>query len=275
MGTCSPRHPARRRGLRNESGAFAVSGGRGEEEGQVTHERGARRTQIGREGTAHARARAQAQLRRADQAREGPARHARRAPGADRRGLRVGTRGGPRPAQVVGALPRQAEDRDVHAPDQAARGPGDSRAAAGRRRALPSVREDRGRALDAADDSAPLPRARLAAGGVPPPRRGRTDDRRRVRRRGPQRDRLPRRGSRARRAVRRHSGHRGRDDVLLRQPRLLRPAAEAQDHRLRLRAPLQRTGDQLHRSRRGDPRRGARLRRARRRRPLVGAAAGA
>ena len=62
----------------------------------------------------------------------------------------------------------------------------------------------RGRALDAADDSAPLPRARVAAGGVPPPRRGRTDDRRRVRRRGPQRDRLPRRGPRARRAVRRH-----------------------------------------------------------------------
>ncbi len=70
------------------------------------------------------------------------------------------------------------------------------------------------------------------------------------------------------------AGHRGRDDVLLRQPGLLRPAAQAQDHRLRLRAPLQRAGDQLHRTRRRDPRRRARLRRARRRRPVVGAAAG-
>ena len=154
---------------------------------------------------------------------------------------------------MVGALPRQAEDRDVHAPDQAARRPGDTRAAAGRRRALTAVRKERGRALDAADDSAPLPRARLSAGGVPPPGRGRTDDRRRVRRRRPERDRLPGGGARARRAVRRHPGHRGGDEVLLRQPGLLRPAAQAQDHRLRLRAPLQRAGDQLHRARRRDP----------------------
>ena len=110
-----------------------------------------------------------------------------------------------------------------------------------------------GRVLDAADDPAPLPRARLPAGGVPPARRGRTDDRRRVRRRRPERDRLPCCRSRPRRAVRRHPGHRGRDEVLLRQPGLLRSAAQAQDHRLRLRASLQRAGDQLHRPRRRDP----------------------
>ena len=48
-------------------------------------------------------------------------------------------------------------------------------------------------------------------------------------------------------------GHRGGDEVLLRQPGLLRPAAQAQDHGLRLRAPLQRARDQLHRARRRDP----------------------
>ena len=62
--------------------------------------------------------------------------------------------------------------------DQAARGWVTPAAAAGRRRALSSVRQDSGRALDAADRLAPLPRARVAAGGFPPPRRGRTDDRR-------------------------------------------------------------------------------------------------
>ena len=43
---------------------------------------------------------------------------------------------------------------------------------------------------------------------------------------------------------------RGGDAVLLRQPGLLRPAAQAQDHDLRLRAPLQRARDQLHLARR-------------------------
>ena len=75
------------------------------------------------------------------------------------------------------------------------------------------VREGLGRALDAADDSAPLPRARLAAGGVPPARRGRADDRRRLRRRRPERDRLPRRRARPRRALRRHARHRGGDEA--------------------------------------------------------------
>ncbi len=113
----------------------------------------------------------------------------------------------------------------------------------------------------------------VPARGVPPPGRGRTDDRRRVRRRRAERDRLPRRGRRRGRALRRHARPRGGDALLLRQPGLLRPAAQAQDHDLRLRPPLQRARDQLHRARRGRPRRRARVRRPRRRRPLVRAAA--
>ncbi len=65
-------------------------------------------------------ARAQAQPGRAAEAREGAARDPRRAAGADRRRLRERRRGGRRPAAVVGPLPRQAEDRDVHAPGQGA-----------------------------------------------------------------------------------------------------------------------------------------------------------
>ena len=65
-------------------------------------------------------ARPQAQPGRAPQAREGAARDPRRAARADRRRLRERRRGGRRPAPVVGPLPRQAEDRDVHAPRQGA-----------------------------------------------------------------------------------------------------------------------------------------------------------
>ena len=142
------------------------------------------------------------------------------------------------------------------------------------RRAVLEYGKGVGRALDAADDPAPLPRARLAAGGLPPARRGRADDRRRVRRRRPERDRLPRR--RASRTTSSSTSTPVVEEVtrvLLREPRLLRPAAQAQDHHLRVRAPLQRAGDQLHRARRRAPGRRAGLRRPRRRRPLVGAPA--
>ena len=108
-----------------------------------------------------------------------------------------------------------------------------------------------------------------AARRVRPPRRGRVDDRRCVRRRRAQHHRLPARRRRARRAVRRDPRDRRGDVLLLREPRLQRPAAQAQDHDLGLRAPLQRGGDQLHRARRRDPRGRGGLRRARRRRSLV------
>ena len=101
---------------------------------------------------------------------------------------------------------------------------------------------------------------------------GRADDGRGVRRRRPQPDRLPRRRARARRALRRDRAAGRGDRVLLRQPGLLRPSAQAQDLDLRLRPPLQRAGDQLHLPRRRHPRRRARVRGARRRRPLVRAA---
>ncbi len=60
--------------------------------------------------------------------------------------------------------------------------------------------------------------------------------------------------------------------VLLRAPRVHRPAAQAQDLDLGVRAPLQRARDQLHLTGRGRPRRPRGLRSAGRRRPLVGAA---
>ncbi len=104
-------------------------------------------------------------------------------------------------------------------------------------------------------------------------RGGRPHDRGRVRRRRSQHHRLPAHRARARRAVRRNADPRGGRRVLLRQPRLLGPAAQAQDHDLRVRAPLQRARDQLHRPRRRPARRRAGLRRHRGRRPRVGAAA--
>ena len=71
--------------------------------------------------------------------------------------------------------------------------------------------------------------------------------RRRLRRRRPQHHRLPGRRPRRRRALRHPADRRRGGRVLLRQPRLLEPAAQAQDHDRRLRRPLQRAGDQLHR----------------------------
>ena len=117
------------------------------------------------------------------------------------------------------------------------------------------------------------PPAAGAAGRLRPPRLSGADDRGGLRRRGPQRHRLSGRGPRRRRALRRDAGDRRGDELLLRQPGLQRPAAQAQDHDLDLRTPVQRCRDQLHRARRRDPRRRRGLRGPRRRRALVGAAA--
>ena len=174
---------------------------------------------------------------------------------------------------MVGPLPRQAEGRDVHAADQAARGPRERRAVAHDRRAVGRARVGRGRAQHAADDPAPPPPAAGAARRLRPPRRSGADDRGGLRGRGPQRHRLPGRGPRRRRALRRDAGDRRGDELLLRQPGLQRSSAQAQDHDLGLRTPLQRCRDQLHRARRRDPRRGRGLRGPRGRWALVGAAA--
>ncbi len=128
-------------------------------------------------------------------------------------------------------------------------------AAAHDRRALERARPRRRRADDAPDDPAPLPRARLDADGVRPPARRRPDDRRRLRRRRPEPDGLPGRRPRARRALRRHRAARRGHGILLRQPGLLGPAAQAQDLDLGLRASLQRARDQLHLAGRRDSQR--------------------
>ena len=187
-------------------------------------------------------------------------------------GLRERRRGGHRPPPVVGPLPRQAEDRDVHAPRQGPGRPAVGRRAAHDRRGLEPLRQGRRRALDTAEHPAALPGAREAAGHLRAPRPLRHHDRRRLRRHRAQHHRLPRAGDRRRRALRRLADRHRRGRPLLRQPRLGEPAAEAQVLDLRLRRPLQRAGDQLHLADRDRQRRPRGLRRPRRRRPLVGAA---
>ena len=173
---------------------------------------------------------------------------------------------------MVGPLPRQAEDRDVHAPRQGPGRPAVGRRAAHDRRGLEPLRQGRRRALDTAEHPAALPGAREAAGHLRAPRPLRDHDRRRLRRHRAQHHRLPRAGDRRRRALRRLADRHRRGRPLLRQPRLGEPAAEAQVLDLRLRRPLQRARDQLHLADRDRQRRPRGLRRPRRRRPLVGAA---
>ncbi len=222
-----------------------------------------------REASGRLGARAQAQPRRAAEAREGAARHPRRAAGPDRRRLRGGRRGGRRPPPVVGPLPRQAEDRHVHAARQGAGGEALAEGAARDRRDVEPLRPRRRRALDAAEHPAPLARAREAAGRLRAPRGGGHDHRRRLRRHRPQHHRLPRAGPRGRRALRLQPDRRRRRRPVLRQPRLGEPAAQAQVLDRRLRRPLQRARDQLHLADR-DSQRGPRgLRRARGRRALL------
>ena len=109
-------------------------------------------------------------------------------------------------------------------------------------------------------------------GRLRPAARSRAHLGRRVRRHGAQHHRLPGRRSRARRALRPDAGARGGGGILLRQPRLLGPAAEAQDRDHRVRGQLRGARDQLRRPRRRAPRGRGGVRRARRRWALVGAA---
>ena len=126
-------------------------------------------------------------------------------PGADRRRLRGRRRGGHRAPPVVGPLPRQAEDRHVHAARQAPGRRSSAARAARDRRGLEPLRQGRRRALDAAERPAPLPRAREAARRLRAPRRRGHHDRRRLRRHRAQHHRLPRAGDRRRRALRLHA----------------------------------------------------------------------
>ena len=180
--------------------------------------------------------------------------------------------GGHRPPPVVGPLPRQAEDRDVHAARQAPERAPDAGEAARDRRGLEHVRARRRRARDAPEHPAPLARARAPARRLRPPRRGGDHDRRRLRRHRAQHHRLPGAGPRPGELFDCSPVVEEAAELLLRQPGLLRPPAQAQVHDRRLRRPLQRAGDQLHRARRRDPRGPRGVRRAGRRRALVGAA---
>src|SRR2546425_4766843 len=99
------------------------------------------------EGSPDARTRPEAELGRAAEARQEPARDPRRAARADRLRLRAGRRGGHRPAEVMGPLPRQAEDRDVHAAREDRRRRGHARAAPSDRRDLERARSRLGRAV--------------------------------------------------------------------------------------------------------------------------------
>ena len=155
-----------------------------------------------REAARRLGARAQAQPGRAPEAGEGAARDPRRAAGADRRRLRERRRGGRRPAPVVGPLPRQAEDRHVHAPREGAGRAALAARAARDRRGLEPLRQGRRRALDAAEHPAALARAREAARRLRAPRGGGHHDRRRLRRHRAQHHRLPGAGPRRRRALR-------------------------------------------------------------------------
>ena len=123
-----------------------------------------------REASRRLGARPQAQPGRAPEEGEGAARDPRRAAGADRRGLRERGRGGHRPPPVVGPLPRQAEDRDVHAPREGAGREALAARAARDRRGLEPLRQGRRRALDAAEHPAALARAREAARRLRAPR---------------------------------------------------------------------------------------------------------
>ena len=224
------------------------------------------------EATGRLGARPQAEPGRAHQAGEGAARHPRRAARADRGRLRERRRGGHRPPAVVGPLPRQAQDRDVHAPRSRSRRACCRRRAARDRRGLEPLRQGRRRALDAAVHPAALARAREAAGRLRPPRRGRAS-------RPPAAAATPCATSPAAR-----SQGIAADELfdatpivdrggrpLLRQPRLREPAAQAQVHDLGLRRPLQRARDQLRLADRRRQRRPRGLRGPRRRRALLGA----
>ena len=94
----------------------------------------------------------------------------------------------------------------------------------------------------------------------------------RMRRRRAQYHGMPGRGRRPRRAFRRDAADRRDRGILLRQSRVLRPAAQAQDLDRLMPASVQRARDKLRRASRDAARRPRRLRRARRRRPVVDAA---
>ena len=175
-------------------------------------------------------------------------------------GLRRRRGGGRRAAQVVGALPRQAEGRDVHAAGQARRRAADRAAAprdrATRRSTSARARRSSRRVRTSSCTTSGSTRCRgcsselhaaglTSLGGCGDTVRAITG--------------CPAVGIADGRAVRRDAGARRGAPVLHREPGLRRSAAQAQDLDLGLRVALQRAGDQLHLARRRPARRRARL----------------
>ena len=211
-------------------------------------------------------ARLQAQPGRADQAREEPARDPRRAARPDRRRLRAHAGGGPRPPEVVGrSTTTSRRSGTFMLRIKLAGGRVSPAGAAGDRRDLERASAAATGELTTRQnvqlhwlELGALPEVfeRLHAAGLTSAG-GCGDAVRNI-------TGCPVAG--ARRRTSSSTPSRSCDaggGVLLRQPRLLEPAAEAQDHDRRLRRPLQRARDQLRRARRRDPRGERGLRRPR------------
>ena len=226
------------------------------------------------EAAARLGARPQAQPGRAPEAGEGAARDPRRAAGADRAGLRERRRGGHRPPAVVGPLPRQAEDRDVHAAHQGAgrascTPPSCARSARSRTStAAATASSRRGRTSSSTGSSSrscPTSSPTSSAPASRPPAAAATPcaTSPAARVQGIAADELFDATPIVDAAA----------DLFYGNPDWAEPAAQAQVLDLRLRRPLQRARDQLHLADRHDHDDGREgFARARRRRPLVGAA---
>ena len=192
------------------------------------------------------------------------------------RGLGFDRPGRPqRPLPLVRPLhPAPRGRQDVHDADSHPRGPA-HRGAAGRlRRAGAALGQGRDRRHRPPELPVPQPPHRGHPRGLGDDLGGRSLHPADVRRRHPQRARLPDRGRRRRRVHRRHALRAGGGSPADRDQGVLQPAAQVQDLDHRLRRPLRPRGRQRHR--RGGPprRRPGRLRRDGRRRAVDHAAHG-
>ncbi len=160
--------------------------------------------------------------------------------------LRKAARRGHRPPAMVRAVPRQAEDRNLHDAGQDSRRNPDAR-----RACAPSVKSPSSLAATRANlttrqniqlhyitlDRFPEVFEKLKGAGP--------DHAGRMRRRGAQYHRMPGGRRQPGRAFRRDRPAVGGGRLFLRQPRLFRPAPQAQDHHFGVPLPMQRAGNQL------------------------------
>ena len=206
-----------------------------------------------REAACRLGARPQAEPRRAPEAGEGAARHPRRAAGADRGRLRERRRGGRRPPPVVGPLPRQAEDRDVHAAREGA-----GRQALAARSCARSARPRTSTAAATASSRRGRTSSSTGSSSRSCPTSSRTSRPPGITTAGGCGDTVrnitgcPVQGLAADELFDCTADRRRGGRALLRQPRLGEPAAQAQVLDRRVRRPLQRARDQLHLARRRD-----------------------